>query len=255
MAKKLTFDKLPAAVERILEILNSDTSEHTALPEIVRRLERLEKKIDHLEKSMYPDRFTMEMHEVCRVLKLRPKAVNELAMSGVLHSFEQGKKRVFYEDDVVIFYMNQPAWRAAKEGAFASSEVAEEVAAEAAGSGEMVAGSGSDKPVGSVRPGAVEVGTKPVGAKPVNVRPKPVDAGRVGAKSEKSASESTGDRGRRRLDIHAAGVILKRSAPAIYQLIATTDIPRHKSGRALYFWEDELREWGRIHPPKPRKNK
>jgi hypothetical protein len=34
-------------------------------------------------------------------------------MSGTLPSREQGKKRVFYEDGVVKYFMTQPAWKEA----------------------------------------------------------------------------------------------------------------------------------------------
>jgi hypothetical protein len=113
MAKKLSFDKLPEAVARILEILTSEESEHTALPELLQRVALLEKKLDYLQKTVSPDKPVMEMHEVCRVLKLRPKAVSELAMSGALPSREQGKKTVFYEEGIVKYFMMQPAWKEA----------------------------------------------------------------------------------------------------------------------------------------------
>jgi predicted DNA-binding transcriptional regulator AlpA len=113
MAKKLTFDKLPEAVQMILDILSSEDSEHTALPELIRRVALLEKKIDYLQRTLSPDRPVMDMPEVCRALKLRPKAVSELAMSGVLPSREQGKKTVFYEDGVVRYFMSGAAWKEA----------------------------------------------------------------------------------------------------------------------------------------------
>jgi CheY-like chemotaxis protein len=113
MAKKLSFDKLPEAVEKILDILTSEGSEHTALPELLQRVALLEKKIDYLQRTVSPDRPVMDMHEVCRVLKLRPKAVNDLAVSGVLASREQGKKTVFYEEGVVRYFMSGAAWREA----------------------------------------------------------------------------------------------------------------------------------------------
>ncbi len=113
MSKKLTFDNLPAAVEKILELLTSGGTDHTALPELVQRMTLLEKKLDNLQKSVTPNRPTMDMHEVCRALKLRPKAVNELAMQGVLVSHSEDRKTLFYEDDVVKVFMTMPAWRAA----------------------------------------------------------------------------------------------------------------------------------------------
>ncbi len=113
MAKKLSFDKLPEAVEKILGILTSEESEHTLLPELLQRMTLLEKKLDYLQRTVSPDKPVMDMHEVCRVLKLRPKAVSELSMSGVLPSREQGKKTVFYEDGVVKYYMTQGPWKEA----------------------------------------------------------------------------------------------------------------------------------------------
>ncbi len=112
MKKKLTFDALPAAVEKILEILNSGTSEHTALPELIQRITLLDKKIDYLQKSLSPDRPMMDTQSVCRVLKLRPKAVSELAASGVLPTRTEGRRTLFYEDAVVKYFMTQPAWNA-----------------------------------------------------------------------------------------------------------------------------------------------
>ncbi len=77
MAKKVSFDNLPAAVEKILALLASGESGHTALPELVQRIALLEKKIDHLERSLSPNRPVVDMQTVCKVLKLRPKAVSE----------------------------------------------------------------------------------------------------------------------------------------------------------------------------------
>jgi hypothetical protein len=123
MSKKISFDNLPAAVGKILEILASEGSEHTALPELVQRIALLEKKIDRLEKMLSPDRPVMDMASVCRVLKLRPKAVNNLATSGVLPSHVEGRKTFFYEADVVKFHMNQPAWKEAMAAASVETEV------------------------------------------------------------------------------------------------------------------------------------
>ncbi len=113
MAKKLSFDNLPEAMARVLEILSAEGSEHAVLPELVRRIALLEKKIDYLQQTLSPERPVMDMPTVCRVLKLRPKAVNELAMSGVLPGREQGRKTVFYEDGVLRYFMTTPAWKEA----------------------------------------------------------------------------------------------------------------------------------------------
>ncbi len=133
MAKKLSFDKLPEAVEKILGILTSEGSEHTALPELLERVALLEKKLDYLQRTVSPDKPVMDMNEVCRALKLRPKAVSELAMSGVLPSREQGKKTVFYEEGVVKYFMTQGPWKeaTASKAAPVNSSPAE------AGSGEV----------------------------------------------------------------------------------------------------------------------
>ncbi len=101
---------MPAAVAEILEILTSGTSEYTALPELIQRVALLEKKIDYLQKSLSPERPMMDTQAVCRVLKLRPKAVSELAASGVLPTRTEGRRTLFYEDAVVKYFMTQPTW-------------------------------------------------------------------------------------------------------------------------------------------------
>lgn len=113
MTKTLSFNDLPAAVGKILEILSSEGSDHTILPELVQRIARLEKQIDYLQILMSPDKPVMEMQTVCRVLKLKPKAVYELVEAGILHTRTQDNKTVFYEESVVKYYVTQPAWKAA----------------------------------------------------------------------------------------------------------------------------------------------
>lgn len=190
MAKKLSFDRLPEAVEKILAILSSEGSEHTALPELVQRIALLEKKIDHLEKSLSPGRSTMDKPAVLKMLKMRPKVLSELEMSGVLPSHSEGRRTLFYEADVVKFFMTQPAWKAAmeKNDTEAGQAVPEEIAAE----------------------------------------------------------------GRQRVDINGASQILGRTPGAIRQLLST-GLPHYKDGRWLYFYSDELREWGLSNKPRPRK--
>lgn len=119
MTKKLSFDKLPEALEKFFETLTADDSERTWLPELFGRLALLEKKIDHLQRTLSPDKPVMDMTEVCRVLKLRPKAVNELAMSGALPSCKQGNKTLFYEEDVAKYFMTRGSYR--KEGSQSDS--------------------------------------------------------------------------------------------------------------------------------------
>jgi hypothetical protein len=203
MAKKLSFDKLPGAIEKILEILTADGSEHTALPELLQRVALLEKKIEYLQRTVSPDRPVMDMQEVCRVLKLRPKAVNELAMLGVLPSRNQGKKTVFYEEGVVRYFMSGAAW---KETTAKPASV--ESASTDVSSGDFVFG-----------------------------------------KSTSAIDEH------RRIDIGIASEILNRSIAAIYQLIKTGSIPYYKDGRKVYFFTDELREWGQNHPARKRRSK
>ncbi len=137
MAKKISFDRLPEAVGKILEILTSEGSEHSALPELVQRMALLEKKIDHLEKSISPERATMDKPAVLKVLKIRPKMLSELEMSGELPSHSEGRRTLFYESDVVKFFMTLPAWKAAQESKpereekpAAPREAAEPIAAE-----------------------------------------------------------------------------------------------------------------------------
>jgi DNA-binding transcriptional regulator GbsR (MarR family) len=115
MAKKVTFDNLPAMVEKILELLTAEGSEHQALPEIVQRIKRLEMQYDSLERILSPDRRTMDKPTVCRVLKLRPKQLSELEQVGLLLSHSEGRRTYYYEDDVVRCFMNQAAWKNALE--------------------------------------------------------------------------------------------------------------------------------------------
>lgn len=202
MAKKLSFERLPEAVGKILEILTSEGSEHSALPEIVQRIALIEKKIDHLEKSLSPERATMDKHTVLKVLKIRPKLLSELEMSGELPSHSEGRRTLFYESDVVKFYMTMPAWKAALE----STAEREKSAA----------------------------------------TPEPE------SKPEQEAPEPIAEEGRQRVDINGASRILGRTTGAIRQLLST-GLPYHKDGRWLYFFSDELREWGASHKPRKKR--
>jgi hypothetical protein len=200
MAKKLSFEKLPEAVSRILEVLTSEGSEHTALPELLQRVSLLEKKIDYLQRTLSPDKPVMEMHEVCRVLKLRPKGVNELAMSGALPTREQGKRTVFYEEGVVRYFMTQAPW---KEATVSKSSTERDL-------------------------------SEPVAA-------------------ADSAPSTIVSEGRVRIGMDIASEILGRSSAAVYQLIQAKVVPHYKDGRKVYFFSDELREWGRNHPARKRR--
>lgn len=45
------------------------------------------------------------------------------------------------------------------------------------------------------------------------------------------------------LTIEVAGSIIHKGKSTIYKLVAANEIPFHKKGRRLYFYEDELLEW------------
>ncbi|MDR2911827.1 MAG: helix-turn-helix domain-containing protein [Alistipes sp.] len=201
MAKKISFDNLPRAVEKILETLAAGGSEHSALPELVQRMALLEKKFDNLERLVSPNRPVMDKQTVLRVLKLRPKVVSELERTGVLPSHSEGRRTLFYEDDVVRFYMNQGAWKS--------------VVSSAAGSGSV-----SDEGVDS-----------------------------------EAAASAVSEGGRKRVGAKEASVILNRSAAAVYQLTASGRVPFHKDGAKVFFYTDELREWLKGHPARPRVKK
>lgn len=180
---------------QILEILTSEESEHTLLPELLARQTRLEKKVEYLQILASPDKPVMDMQTVCKVLKLRPKAVSELANSGVLPSREQGSKTVFYEEGVIKYFTTQPAWKEAV-----------------------------------------------VTAKPATVQPE-------------AAEVDTPAESRQRVDINVASKILGRSLGAVYQLTSNNKVPFYKEGSKVYFYTDELREWAKNNPPRPRKKK
>lgn len=211
MAKKISFDSLPAAVEKILELLAAGDSGHTALPELVQRMTLLEKKIDHLEKTLSPNRPVMDKHTVLKVLKIRPKVLNQLEMSGMLPSHTEGRRTLFYEYDVVKFHMNQ-GWKTAVAEAAKFARVASSEAE-------------------SVEPAPAKT--------PTRRRRAPVE---VPAE------------GRHRIDINGASVILDRTPGAIRQQM-NNGLPFYKDGRSVYFYTDELREWGASHPPLKRKPK
>ncbi len=117
MAKKVSYDNLPAAVEKILEILTAEGSDHTALPELIGRMTVTEKRLDKIEQLLSPERAAMDKKTVLRVLKIRPKMLSELEFSGTLLSHTEGRRVFYYEDDVVRCFMNQSAWKAAIEEA------------------------------------------------------------------------------------------------------------------------------------------
>jgi len=106
MAKKVTFEGLPATVEKILEILsNPDNSHAAALPEILRRLTLIEKRIAYLQRTLTSNRPVMDVQTVCRILKIRPRAAYALAENGEIPSRTEGSKTLFYEDEVYKYFV------------------------------------------------------------------------------------------------------------------------------------------------------
>lgn len=219
MPKKITFDDVPATLDAVLNILTSGTSGHTLLPELLQRVTLIEKKIDQLQRSLSPERPTMDMHRVCRVLKLRPKAVNELVLAGTLPSISNGRKTLIYEDGVMRYFMNLPAWKEALENE-------------------------TEPPKG--RRG-----------RPPRVRPAEMDeavaANAEGAEGADGMEGAVHEDKHRRLDIKAASAMLGRSDAAVRQLLSK--IPYHREGRKLYFFADEITEWAKHNRPRPRKGK
>ena len=115
MSKKKTigFDQLPETVEKILEILSDPANSSSAIPDLIKRINLLENKIDYLQRSVSPDSAMMDKQAVLRALKIRPAALNELVESGVLPTRKDGRSTLFYEDAVVKYFMTGPKWAAA----------------------------------------------------------------------------------------------------------------------------------------------
>lgn len=110
MAKKVSWDNLPQVTAQVLDILLSENSQQLAVPELRQRLILLERKIDDLHDLVSPDRPTMELPAVCRILKIKPKEAYNLAENGTLPYKTAGRKALFYQDGVVKYYMSLPAW-------------------------------------------------------------------------------------------------------------------------------------------------
>lgn len=124
--KRLGFDDLPSAVERILEMLSAPESSASALPEVIQRITALENKIDYLQRTMSPESAMLDRQTVMRILKIRPKVLAELAESGVLPSRKEGRSVMFYEDAVVRYYMKQPLWTSAASNPEQAAQAAKE---------------------------------------------------------------------------------------------------------------------------------
>ena len=93
-------------MDKILNILSDpDDGRTSALPDILRRLNAIEKRLDHLQKSLTSERPVMDVPSVCRILKIRPRAAYELAENGTIPYRMEGKKTLFYADEVHRYYV------------------------------------------------------------------------------------------------------------------------------------------------------
>ena len=206
--ERVTRDNLPEVVGRIWDFLQStgwaEGRHGKTTDEFDRRLERLEKKIDNIERLLSPDRPVMEKTTVLRLLKLRPRQLGELERTGILMSHREGRGSVFYEDDVMRFYASG-VWRKVKE------EAEEEKIAQSS-------------PAGSGSPATVPTAVAREIAPPPKVS---------------AAIPATG---RRRVDIYGAAEVLGCSPEAV-RLLFKSGLPCHRDGVWLYFLTDELREW------------
>ena len=206
--KRVTRDNLPEVVGRIWDFLQStgwaEGRHGKTTDEFDRRLERLEKKIDNIERLLSPDRPVMEKTTVLRLLKLRPRQLGELERTGILMSHREGRGSVFYEDDVMRFYASG-VWRKVKE------EAEEEKIAQSS-------------PAGSGSPATVPTAVAREIAPPPKVS---------------AAIPATG---RRRVDIYGAAEVLGCSPEAV-RLLFKSGLPCHRDGVWFYFFTDELREW------------
>lgn len=115
--KTVSHNNMPEVIGQIWDFLQGTGTGGQVSPEIAQRLAIIEKKLDYLAKRLSPDRPTMNKQATCRLLKLRPKQLLELELSGVLTSHSEGNKTVFYEDDVMRCYAKQFEWRNALEQA------------------------------------------------------------------------------------------------------------------------------------------
>ena len=226
MAKKVTFDNLPAMVEKMLEILTAEGSEHTATPEILQRVKLLEKKLDSIERLVSPDRPVMDKQMVLRLLKIRPKQLSELEITGVLMSHKEGRSTVFYEDDVMRCYAKQFTWKNAIEQVEqpATSESAEPVV-----------------PAEHIEPEAVKP-DKPVA---------PIESEPANAVSDEPVLKEDGHL----IYIDAAAAMIGRSKKAVHILTSKNQIPYIKKGGKLAFDVKELEIWLMDNPPGKRKRK
>lgn len=281
MAKKISFDNLPSAVEKIVELLTAEGTDHTALPELAQRMTLLEKRCANIERLLSPDRPLMDKQTVMRVLKVRPKVLVELENEGLLISHSEGRRSVYYEDDVVRFYMST-GWRALVEAASKTERaLATESTPKALPDEPATATDGqlvdidaavelvgltkltlykltSNKKIPFVKQGSKNL-FDPVALKEwmesrtSRKRKDVVVNGETVRPRSDNVEGATGEH--RRVDMAVAGKILDRTPSAIYQLITTGSVPHYKDGRKVYFFSDELEEWIKTHPPRKRKSK
>ncbi len=277
MAKKVSFDTLPKMVEKILEILTSEGSDQTALPELAQRVAVTEKRLDKIEQLLSPNRPVMDKHTVLRVLKIRPKMLSELESSGVLLSHTEGRRTFYYEDDVVKCFMNQSSWKSAMEEATKVKSV--EPASDSPVSDDSEPAPVNDGLI-DIEAAAVMIGRTKLTIykltskdkipfirqgrkllfevealekwKENNTTRKRKQQSEVTENLEPespevspSVAEATG-----RIDIKVACEIVGRNPAAIYQLIKTKTIPNYKEGKKVYFNAEELKEWVKTHPPR-----
>ncbi len=217
--KKVTHNNVPEVIGQIFDMLQSAGIGGQMSPEMANQFAILKKRLDNIEKLISPDRKTLDKQTVLRLLKVRPKQLIELEVSGVLMPHTEGNRTVYYEDDVMRCYAKQFQWRNAIEEATKPAEVEPVEPAE---------------PTDSTEPAKSEVEKQEPEIPEMS----------------QSVMESTG-----RIDINVACEIVGRNPAAIYQLRQSKTIPSYKDGRNVYFDAEELKEWVKTHPPCPRKPK
>lgn len=276
MAKKISFNDLPSAVEKILEILMAEGSDHTALPELVQRVAVMEKRLDKIEQILSPDRPVMDQHTTMRVLKIRPKILHDMENSGILLSHTEGRRKFFYEDDVIRCFINQSLWKNALEEAAKPAPV-ELIASEIANSEQTDTVSNEPDTINEVRLVNIDVAAELLGKKKLTIYkltsrnkiPFIRKGNKLYFEVEKLEQWKTENSSRRRkptddksvknevsqdfVDIYGASKILDRTPSAIHQHLSS--LTYRKVGNRLYFDRKQLEEWAKNHPPRKRKSK
>ena len=282
MAKTASFDNLPKMVEKILEILTAEGSDHNALPEIIQRITVIEKRLDKFEQMLSPNRAKMDKKAVLSVLNITPKILRKLEHSGLLLSHSEGRRIFYYEDDVVRCFMNQSALKAAVEGVPKTISIEPVLdKPEPVESGSNPSNDGlldieaaatmigrtkltiykltSQSKIPFIRQGRkllfeVEALEKWMHDNTPRKRNPQRDVTEHPEQETLEVSPSVAD-ATGRIDIKVACEIVGRNPAAIYQLIKTKSIPSYKEGNKVYFNAEELREWGKTHPPRKYKRK